>query len=69
MASSYVTAQGDALDLICLREYGRTAGVVERVLVANPDIAMVAHRMPAGVTVALPDLGSEVVTQSVKLWD
>ncbi|TLX52838.1 phage tail protein, partial [Stutzerimonas nosocomialis] len=28
--------QGDTVDAICWRHYGRTAGVVEQVLDANP---------------------------------
>ncbi len=31
--------QGDTLDAICVRYYGRTEGVVETVLAANPGLA------------------------------
>ncbi|EDV8744068.1 phage tail protein, partial [Salmonella enterica subsp. enterica serovar Reading] len=31
--------QGDTLDAICVRYYGRTEGVVEAVLAANPGMA------------------------------
>lgn len=56
MASVYITSAGDALDLICLREYGGQAGAVEQVLEANPHISRLTPRLPAGVSVALPDL-------------
>lgn len=31
----YITKDGDMLDAICWRHYGRTRGVVEQVLEAN----------------------------------
>lgn len=70
MGSRYVTRAGDALDLICLREYGAQAGVVEQVLKANPHIKDVAHRFPAGVAVTLPDLNPEEhVSKPLRLWE
>ena len=70
MPGTYITASGDALDLICQREYGAQAGAVELVLEANPHIKTTAHRLPIGVVISLPDLvvrGQE--GQSPKLWD
>lgn len=70
MSRTYVTAEGDALDLICQREYGQQAGAVERVLEANPALKDVAHRLPVGVAIVLPDLNLQSLTaQSVRLWD
>ncbi|TRD16979.1 tail protein X [Palleronia caenipelagi] len=70
MASTYVTKAGDALDLICLREYGAQAGAVEHVLEANPQIRDVAHRLPPGTRITLPD-GAWQAAQSpeLRLWD
>lgn len=70
MASVYVTRTGDALDLICLREYGAQAGAVEFVLEANPHIGDVAHRLPVGLEITLPDrVVQDKLGQSLKLWD
>lgn len=69
MASSYVTRAGDALDLICLREYGAEAGAVERVLEANPHIKDVAHRLPVGITIILPDMVVTKTSGALRLWD
>ncbi|KEP69639.1 tail protein [Thioclava dalianensis] len=70
MASTYITATGDALDLICLRAYGVQAGAVAQVLEANPEIADIAHRLPAGVEIILPDLAvQDQARQPVRLWD
>jgi len=69
MARVYVTGAGEALDLICYRVYGAEAGVVEQVLEANPHIKDVAHALPFGVEIALPDLNSEdKAGRLVKLW-
>ncbi|KIC42248.1 tail protein [Ruegeria sp. ANG-R] len=70
MARTYTTGEGEALDLICQREYGRQAGAVERVLEANPTLKDVAHRLPRGASIILPDLNLQsLTTQSVRLWD
>lgn len=70
MGGRYVTGAGDALDLICLREYGVQAGAVERVLEANPQIREVAHRLPAGLEITLPDMTAQDKSgQPPRLWD
>lgn len=70
MSAIHITSVNDALDLICARHYGRQAGVVERVLEANPEIAAVAHRLPVGVSIVLPDIAaSGQAQQAVRLWD
>ncbi|ETA49566.1 tail protein X [Ponticoccus alexandrii] len=70
MASVYVTVAGDALDLICLRKYGAQAGAVERVLEANPRIKTVAHRLPVGTEIILPDMVvQDKAGQLLRLWD
>ena len=69
MASEYVTRAGDALDLICMRHYGRQAGAVEQVLEANPAIRATAHRLAAGTRIALPDLPATETNQPLRLWD
>ena len=48
--------QGDTLDAICWRHYGRTAGVTERVLEANPGLADLGPIIPIGTLVNLPPL-------------
>lgn len=66
----HVTAVNEALDLICARHYGRQAGAVEQVLEANPSIATVAHRLPEGVQLVLPDISADDRGQQpVRLWD
>lgn len=69
MSASYITSENEALDLICARHYGRQAGAVERVLEVNPNIAAVAHRLPSGLEISLPDIVVGAGLQAVKLWD
>ena len=70
MASLHVTSAGDALDLICLREYGAQAGAVKWVLETNPHIKNVAHRLPVGVEISLPDMVvQDKAGQPLRLWD
>lgn len=70
MPATYVTSTHDALDLICVRHYGLQAGAVEQVLNANPGIAAVAHRLPVGLSIVLPDIAAaQQGQQSVRLWD
>lgn len=70
MATTYHAREGEALDLICYREYGQQAGAVEVVLEANPEIARLAHRLPLGTKVILPDLpAAPEAALGPRLWD
>lgn len=70
MAGRVVAAQqGDTVDQICLRHYGRTGGVTEAVLDANPGLADAGVILPHGTTVRLPDLAPPASAPTVQLWD
>ncbi|WP_145586313.1 tail protein X [Yersinia rochesterensis] len=64
-----IAQQGDTLDLICTRYYGRTEGVFETVLAANPGLAELGAVLPHGTPVELPDIQTSPVTETVNLWD
>ncbi|WP_068634912.1 tail protein X [Thauera butanivorans] len=61
--------QGDTVDLLCWRHYGRTAGVTEQVLAANPGLAAHGPVLPLGTLVELPDQPTPPVARRLKLWD
>ena len=62
--------QGDTLDQICWRKYGRTAGVTEAVLKANPGLADLGPIIPHGRLITLPDDVPQLKQQAtVNLWD
>lgn len=69
MANVLHAAQGDTVDAICWRHYGRTAGVVEQVLDANPGLASLGPILPHGTAVQLPDITTQQQRQTVQLWD
>lgn len=69
MATTVRAEQGDTLDAICWRHYGRTAGVVEQVIDANPGLAELGPILPHGTAVQLPDITTQQQRKTVQLWD
>ncbi|EBG8978857.1 tail protein X [Citrobacter freundii] len=61
--------QGDTLDAICTRHYGRTEGVVETVLQSNPGLSELGVILPHGTEIDLPDVQSSPVTNTINLWE
>lgn len=61
--------QGDTLDMICARYYGRTGGVVEVVQQANPGLCELGVVLPHGTAIDLPDVDTSSTTEGLKLWD
>ena len=64
-----IAQQGDTVDMICARYYGRTEGVFESVLDANPGLAERGSVLPYGTAVELPDVQSSPVTETINLWE
>lgn len=68
--TAVIANQGDTVDAICWRYYGRTAGVTEAVLEANPGLADHGPIIPHGTRVNLPEAAPQVEQrQVVNLWD
>lgn len=62
--------QNDTVDALCWRFYGRTAGVTEAVLEANPGLADHGPLLPQGLVVYMPEAqASAPQRQMVNLWD
>lgn len=62
--------QNDTVDALCWRFYGRTAGVTEAVLEANPGLADHGPILPQGLVVNMPEAQSSAPQrQMVQLWD
>lgn len=59
-AARYVTQEGDLLDHICWRHYGREWGTPEAVLTANRGLASIGGPMPGGLTIFLPSIDLSV---------
>ena len=66
----YRTRDGDSLDAVCWKHYGRQAGAVEAVLEANPGLSEVSPILPAGFVIGLPDLPQPArEIETISLWD
>lgn len=69
MSLRYRTRDGDVLDWIAWHHYGRIAGVVERVLAANPGLADQGPVLPPGLVIVLPDIPPPEPQQQIRIWD
>ncbi|WHQ17722.1 tail protein X [Edwardsiella anguillarum] len=61
--------QGDTLDALCARYYGRTECVVETVLQANPGLSELGVILPHGTVIDLPDVETSPTAETLNLWD
>lgn len=62
--------QGDTVDAIAWRYYGRTTGVVEQLLQANPGLADLGPVLPVGQPVNMPAIAAPAEQNTaVNLWD
>lgn len=66
---TYRAKEGEMVDGICQDYYGRTRGVVEQVLAANPGLAAQGPRLPAGTLVRLPEIEGVELGQVTDMWD
>jgi len=64
----YLTKDGDVLDAVCYKHYGRESATVE-VLAANPGLADAGMVLTAGIIIELPDLPDAVEKATITLWD
>lgn len=62
--------QGDTLDRLLYRQYGRTAGLVEIALEHNPQLAN-QPVLAIGQEIKMPDIASTttLAADTVNLWD
>lgn len=70
MSITIRAVHNDTVDLLCWRHYGRTVGVTEAVLGANPGLADYGAILPQGLIVRMPeDQTIAPQRQMVNLWD
>lgn len=64
------TIQGETVDALCWRYYGRTDGTVAAVLEANAGLADYGVVLPLGTVVDMPDITTvESTAPLVQLFD
>lgn len=62
--------QGDTVDVLCWRHYGRTRGLVELVLEMNAGLADHGPVLPHGLAVEMPEPPATKPTAPLlQLWD
>ncbi len=66
--TTYTTKDGETLDYIVWKHYGKTAGILEQVLTVNRHLANYDAVLPAGVAITLPDIPDSTKKQKIKLW-
>ena len=70
MPVTVLAHQNETVDALCWRHYGRTAGVTEAVLQANPGLADHGPTLPQGLPVVMPEAQTSAPQrQMVHLWD
>lgn len=70
MSSIWISRQGETVDLVCHRHYGRTRDVTERVLDANQGLAGLGPVLPMGTRIVLPVMEQKTRARPlVGLWD
>lgn len=70
MDNRIFSKDGDTLSGIAYRYYGSSAGQVERILAANPELCRQSALLPAGVAIVLPAAQKHTPTvPTLQLWD
>lgn len=70
MGYRYTTKDGDTVDYIAWRHYGRQDGqIVELLLDANPGLADRGPVLTSGISIALPEMPTPEQDNGVRLWD
>lgn len=69
MSRTYMTRDGDTLDLIAYRAYGNEAAV-HALIEANPFVSRQPERLAAGLMLVLPEISPAPAgaVQTVRLW-
>ena len=67
-AETYVTIQGDTVDLIAFNRFG-SHGMEAAILDANPGLATAGPILPLGTTVLIPVPEVKDRTEAPRLWD
>lgn len=69
MATVVHARQGDTVDLICYRHYGRTADITERAYRENHGLCEHGPVLPMGTAVTLPAIAPQPVRDTLQLWE
>ena len=65
----YLTTDGDMIDDLCFRQYGRQSGAVEHVLTTNRHLQSQPTALPHGIPITFRPLPLPTKERTVRLWD
>jgi phage tail protein X len=65
---TYYSIKGETLADIAFKHYGKTFGVVEKLMELNPK-AIINQKVPEGTPILLPELNPVIVKKPIKVWD
>lgn len=69
--STYITKDGETLDYICWKIYGKTEGILEQVLSQNSGLAALGSTYPSGIEIKLPEANAVTAVEpktAAVLW-
>lgn len=65
---TYITREGDTVDLIAFERFGSSTAVTEAILSANPNLASLGPKLDAGLTLRIPIPSKQDRKSSTRLW-
>jgi phage tail protein X len=65
---TYVTVEGDSIDLIAFTRFGTSVGATVAIMEANPGLALNDPKLPAGLTLRIPIPAPVDRKVSTRLW-
>lgn len=63
------TRDGDTISRLAYEYYGKSSGMVEQILAANPKLSRQAVQLPAGLTLVMPKIEQNQTIKTINLWD
>ena len=67
--NTIITRDGDTISRIAYEYYGKSSGMVEQILAANPKLSRQAVQLPAGLTIVMPRTEQTQTIKTINLWD
>ena len=67
--NTIITRDGDTISRLAYEYYGKSSGMVEQILAANPKLSRQAVQLPAGLTIVMPKIEQNQTIKTIKLWD
>jgi phage tail protein X len=64
----YLSKEGDVVDAVAFKHYGRSWGTTEAVLRVNPGLAAFGVRLPAGLRIELPAVPPPETETIRRIW-